>query len=135
MSEPLPIIAVFAGVTSAEREVSLGSGKAAAIALARTFPTRVFEINAEAQPAGLDPQRHVVFSTLHGTFGEDGGMQRLLDAAGVLYAGCDAARSELTMNKTLTKQAVAGRGIRVAKGMVFAADRRPSPEEVAAQLG
>ena len=91
MSLPLPIIAVFAGGSSAERDVSLGSGKASALALARSYPTRLFELNTDALPAGLDPQRHVVFSTLHGTFGEDGGMQQLLDAAGVTYAGCDAA--------------------------------------------
>jgi D-alanine-D-alanine ligase len=135
MSEPLPIIAVFAGGTSAEREVSLGSGKAAAIALARTFPTRMFEINAEALPAGLDPKRHVVFSTLHGTFGEDGGMQRLLDAAGVTYAGCNAAASELTMDKTRTKQASAAKGVRVADAVVFTADKKPTAEAVVAKLG
>ena len=135
MSESLPIIAVFAGGTSAEREVSLGSGKASAIALARSFPTRMFEINAEALPAGLDPKKHVVFSTLHGTFGEDGGMQRLLDAAGVTYAGCDAAASELTMDKTRTKQAAAAKGVRVADAVVFSADKKPTAETVVARLG
>ncbi|HEX2853167.1 MAG TPA: D-alanine--D-alanine ligase [Opitutaceae bacterium] len=130
-----PIIAVFAGGTSAEREVSLGSGRACAIALARSFPTRLFEITANALPAGLDPERHLVFSTLHGTFGEDGGMQRLLDAAGVGYAGCDAASSALTMDKTLTKQAVAARGVQVAKGIQFLAGAKPAAETVIAQLG
>ena len=103
MSGASPIIAVFAGGTSAEREVSLGSGRASAIALARSFPTRLFEVNSAAIPAGVDPARHVVFSTLHGTFGEDGGMQRLLDAAGIHYAGCDAASSALTMDKTRSR--------------------------------
>ncbi len=135
MSEPLPIIAVLAGGTSAEREVSLGSGKASALALARSFPTRLFEINADAIPAGLDPKQHVVFSTLHGTFGEDGGMQRLLDAAGVSYAGCDAASSALTMDKTRTKQAAATRGVRVADAVVFSADKKPTADEVVARLG
>jgi D-alanine-D-alanine ligase len=82
MSNSLPVIAVLAGGTSAEREVSLGSGQASAVALARSFPTRLFRVEADALPAGLDATRQVVFSTLHGTFGEDGGMQRLLDAAG-----------------------------------------------------
>ena len=135
MSEPLPIIAVFAGGTSAEREVSLGSGKASALALARSFPTRLFEINADALPAGLDPKKHVVFSTLHGTFGEDGGMQRLLDAAGVAYAGCDAASSALTMDKTRTKQAAATRGVRIADAVVFSAEKKPTADEVVAKLG
>ena len=78
---PPPIIAVLAGGTSAEREVSLGSGRASALALARSFPTRLFEVNGAEIPAGVDAATHVVFSTLHGTFGEDGGMQRLLDRA------------------------------------------------------
>ena len=130
-----PIIAVFAGGTSSEREVSLGSGAACASALARSFPTRLFQIDDESLPTELDPAKHVVFSTLHGTFGEDGGMQRLLDAAGVTYAGCDALSSALTMDKTLTKQAAATRGVQIAKGIVFAASKKPSPDQVIAELG
>jgi D-alanine-D-alanine ligase len=130
-----PTIAVFAGGISAEREVSLGSGKASALALARSFPTQLFEINADALPPGLDPRRHVVFSTLHGTFGEDGGMQRLLDAAGVHYAGCDAAASELTMDKTRTKEAAAKRGVNIAPAVVFDARQKPAAGAVIAKLG
>ncbi len=130
-----PIIAVFAGGTSAERDVSLGSGRACAIALARSFPTRLFELNANALPEGLDRRRHVVFSTLHGTFGEDGGMQSLLDAAGVAYAGCDAASSALTMDKTRTKQAAAARGVPVVPGITFDARAKPSVDAVTAKLG
>lgn len=130
-----PIIAVFAGGTSAEREVSLGSGRASALALARSFPTRLFELTTDAVPAGVDPKRHIVFSTLHGTFGEDGGMQQLLDAAGIHYAGCDAASSRLTMDKTRTKQAVAARGVRVAPGIAFEAGAKPTADAVVAQLG
>lgn len=135
MSNLSPVIAVLAGGTSAEREVSLGSGRASALALARTFPTCLLEVTADALPAGLDPRRHVVFSTLHGTFGEDGGMQRLLDAAGVNYAGCDAASSALTMNKTRTKEAAASRGVRVVPGLTFSAAAKPAAAEVLARLG
>ena len=73
-----PIIAVLAGGTSPEREVSLGSGRAVALAMAYTHPTQFFTVEADALPPGLDPVRHIVCSTLHGVFGEDGGMQRLL---------------------------------------------------------
>jgi len=135
MNNREPIIAVLCGGTSSEREVSLGSGAASAVALARSFPTRLFTVEADALPAGLDPARHVVFSTLHGTFGEDGGMQRLLDAAGVAYAGCDAAASALTMDKAATKAAAAARGITVAKGLTFSAAQKPTAEAVIAQLG
>lgn len=135
MSINEPVIAVLCGGTSSEREVSLGSGAASAAALARSFPTRLFPVDADALPAGLDPARHLVFSTLHGTFGEDGGMQRLLDAAGVTYAGCDAAASALTMDKAATKAAAAARGITVAKGLAFSAAQKPSVEAVVAALG
>ncbi|HTJ80045.1 MAG TPA: D-alanine--D-alanine ligase [Rariglobus sp.] len=135
MTKPEPVIAVLCGGTSSEREVSLGSGRASAIALARCFPTRLFEIEADALPAGLDPAHHVVFSTLHGTFGEDGGMQKLLDAAGVVYAGCDAASSAFTMDKALTKAAAAAQGVGVAKGMNFSAAAKPSADAVIAELG
>lgn len=134
MSGASPIIAVFAGGTSAEREVSLGSGRASAIALARSFPTRLFEVNSAAIPPGVDPARHVVFSTLHGTFGEDGGMQQLLDAAGIHYAGCDAASSALTMDKTRTKEAAAARGVRVVPGVTFAAATKPTADAVIAKV-
>jgi D-alanine-D-alanine ligase len=130
-----PTIAVFAGGTSAEREVSLGSGRACAIALARSFPTRLFQIDANALPAGLDPAKHIVFSTLHGTFGEDGGMQSLLDQAGIHYAGCDAASSALTMDKTRTKQAAAARGVPIVPGIRFEAGAKPAPDAIIAQLG
>ncbi len=130
-----PIIAVFCGGTSAEREVSLGSGKACAQALARSFSTQLFEVEEAALPGGLDPGRHLVFSTLHGTFGEDGGMQRLLDLAGVEYAGCDAAGSALCFNKQRTKDAVAAAGVRVSPGVAFLSNRRPSAASIVAQLG
>ena len=130
-----PIIAVLCGGTSSEREVSLGSGAASALALARAYPTRLFKVDADALPEGLDPARYVVFSTLHGTFGEDGGMQRLLDAAGIAYAGCDAAGSALTMDKAATKAAAAARGITVAKGITFSAAQKPSASEIIAALG
>jgi D-alanine-D-alanine ligase len=131
----VPFIAVFCGGTSPEREVSLGSGKACAQALARSFPTRLFEINEEALPAGLDPERYVVFSTLHGTFGEDGGMQRLLDLAGVEYAGCDAASSALCFNKQRTKEVVSAAGVRICPGLQFRSNQRPSAASIVAQLG
>lgn len=130
-----PIITVLAGGISAEREVSLGSGRASALALARAFPTRLVEVTTAALPPGLDPARDVVFSTLHGTFGEDGGMQGLLDAAGIEYAGCDAAASALTMDKSATKARAAAAGVRVAEGITFTAAVRPAAAELVARLG
>jgi D-alanine-D-alanine ligase len=77
----------------------------------------------------------VVFSTLHGGFGEDGSMQRLLDAAGVVYAGCDAASSALTMDKTRTKNSADARGVQIGPGVVFDAKDAPTADELVAKLG
>jgi D-alanine-D-alanine ligase len=130
-----PVIAVFAGGSSAEREVSAGSGRACALALARSYTTRLFPIVADALPEGYDPALHIVFSTLHGTFGEDGGMQRLLEAAGGAYAGCGVEASALTMDKTLTKETAAAAGIQVAQGLDFAAGSAPAASEIVRRLG
>jgi D-alanine-D-alanine ligase len=130
-----PTLAVFCGGTSSEREVSLGSGRAAALALARSFPTRLIDVRSDALPPGFNPATEVVLSVLHGTFGEDGGMQTLLDAAGASYAGCGAAASALTMDKSRTKAAVAARGVRIIDGVSFAAADRPTAAALAERLG
>lgn len=131
-----PVIAVLMGGVSAEREVSLGSGLACAVALARHFPTKLIDVTSASVPVGVDPRRDVVFSTLHGTFGEDGQMQALLEKAGIHYAGCDAASSALTMDKVRTKRACEGReGVQLAPDIVFTAPDRPDAKDVVAKLG
>lgn len=128
-------IAVLCGGISSEKEVSLGSGKASALALARSFPTRMFKVEKAALPEGLDPSRHVVFSTMHGTFGEDGGMQSLLDAAGIEYAGCDAASSALCFNKEKTKRKAEAAGVRVCEGLCFSAASAPDADSLVRRFG
>ena len=134
MSHP-PTIAVLAGGTSPEREVSLGSGKAVAQAMAYSFPTQFFPVDRDALPEGLDPARHVICSTLHGVFGEDGGMQGLLDAAGFSYSGCDAKGSELCFDKWRTRQAVSAMGVSVAPGRHFVASAKPNAATLSSELG
>ncbi|HEY8995606.1 MAG TPA: D-alanine--D-alanine ligase [Lacunisphaera sp.] len=130
-----PTIAVLAGGTSPEREVSLGSGRAIAQATAYSFPTQFFTVDRDELPEGLDPARHVVFSALHGVFGEDGGMQRLLDAAGFSYGGCDAKGSELCFDKWRTRQSVSAMGVQVAPGRHFFATQKPAAATLNAELG
>lgn len=130
-----PVIAVLAGGVSAEREVSLRSGRAVALAAAASFPAMLVRVDAAEIPAQLDPAVHVVHSTLHGTFGEDGGMQSLLEAAGFEFAGCDAASSALTMDKCRTKELVARAGVPVPPGRMFRADNKPSASELVRELG
>lgn len=130
-----PIIAVLAGGTSAEREVSLGSGKAVALAMAYSHPTQFFMVDHDALPETLDPARHVICSTLHGVFGEDGGMQGLLDAAGFAYSGCDARGSDLCFDKWRTRQAVSAMGVQVAPGRHFLAADKPTASTLVTEFG
>jgi D-alanine-D-alanine ligase len=130
-----PTIAVLAGGVSAEREVSLRSGRAVALAAAASFPTILVQVDSAEIPALLHPALHVVHSTLHGTFGEDGAMQALLEAAGFDFAGCDAASSELTMDKQRTKVLAARAGVPVAPGRIFSADNKPAASELVREFG
>ncbi|KXU35475.1 hypothetical protein AXK11_06220 [Cephaloticoccus primus] len=130
-----PTIVVLAGGVSAEREVSLASGRACALALARHFPTRLVEVCEEDLPRGIDPQREVVFSTLHGDFGEDGGMQYLLDSEGIHYAGCGWEASALAMDKHRTKAVAAEVGVAGAREVWFSTSGVPDAAQVVAELG
>jgi len=130
-----PTMVVMCGGTSAEREVSLRSGRAVAAAAAGHWPTRLCVLETAALPPELDPAVHVVVSTLHGTFGEDGGMQRLLEGAGFAFAGCDAQASALTMDKAATKERIAALGVPVAPGVAFDAAAAPTAAELSLRLG
>jgi D-alanine-D-alanine ligase len=126
---------VLAGGVSSEREVSLGSGLACAVALSQYLPTRLVDVTTAALPPGLDPERDVIFPTLHGDFGEDGGVQRLLTEAGLEFAGSEAESSELTFDKERTKEVARAEQVKVAAGCTFSGTAKPSAAELVAQLG
>ncbi len=130
-----PIIAVFAGGVSREKEVSLRSAGFVTEALVLRFPVEVFEVRSRALPPGLNRRRHVVFSTLHGIFGEDGGMQRLLDQDGISYAGSGVESSRLCMNKEETKQRVREGDVVTPNGIRFRTGMAPSAREIVSRLG
>ncbi len=133
--ESSPRVVVLAGGVSNEREVSLGSGRACATALARRYPTRFIDVSEKQVPDSIDAGVEVVFSMLHGCFGEDGTIQRLLDEVGVEYAGCGAECSELAFDKERMKSLAIEQGIEVASGKTFDAAAKPSATELVAHLG
>lgn len=102
------------GGPSAEREVSLRSGAAVAQAL-RSLGHQVSEVDPRAEGWRLPPRTHVVFLALHGTYGEDGTVQRQLDKLGVPYTGCDAEASRIAFDKFLTKQHCVQAGVPTAR--------------------
>lgn len=104
-------VAVLLGGTSAEREVSLQSGRTVSDAL-RSLNYQVRDVDpAEddwiAQLQGVD----VAFNALHGPGGEDGTMQGALEALGIVYTGSGVLGSALAMDKRRSKQLWQGIGI------------------------
>ena len=71
---------------------------------------------------GLSLDIDVIFPVLHGTYGEDGQLQRDLDQIGIPYAGCGASASELAMDKSDSKESFARIGLRIAPGITVTAD-------------
>lgn len=112
-------VAVLMGGWSAEREVSLSSGKECADALeAEGFRvTRVdVDRNIAAVLTALQPD--VCFNALHGKWGEDGCVQGLLEILGIAYTHSGVRASAIAMNKEATKDVVARHGVPVAQAVL-----------------
>ncbi len=121
-------ITVMLGGPSAEREVSLRSGAAVAKAL-RSLGHEVQELDPRDESWVLPPKTEVVFLALHGTYGEDGTVQRRLDELGALYTGCDADASRIAFDKVLTKQRCVEAGVTTARFLVVNSEKAPWPKD------
>jgi D-alanine-D-alanine ligase len=91
----------------------LRSGAAVAAAL-RTLGHEVYELDPHDETWVLPSGTDVVFLALHGTYGEDGTVQRQLEKRGVPYTGCDPAASRIGFDKVLTKQRLVSAGVPTA---------------------
>jgi D-alanine-D-alanine ligase len=129
LSQANPLrITVMLGGPSAEREVSLKSGAAAAQAL-RSLGHTVQELDPVTPdwklPAGTD----VVFLALHGSYGEDGTVQRQLEELGAVYTGCGPEASRIAFDKVLTKQRCLAAGVPTARYAIFHSASEPFPAD------
>ncbi len=114
-------VAVLKGGWSAEREVSLSSGRECAKAL-RDAGYQVEEIDAGAGDvaAALRAARpDVVFNALHGRWGEDGCVQGLLELLGLPYTHSGVLASALAMDKARAKEVFAAAGLPVVESLVL----------------
>lgn len=107
-------IAVLKGGPSAEREVSLNSGAAIASAL-RALEYDVIEMDLVGKDVELPAGVEAVFVALHGTFGEDGELQELLEAKGVPFTGSGSVASRAAFDKIATKRLFERHGISTAR--------------------
>ena len=105
------------GGPSAEREVSLRSGAAAAEAL-REAGFEVTEVTVEGADFVLPTGTELAFLALHGTFGEDGQVQEILKERGVPFTGADAATSRIAFDKEKTKEKFRAAGVPTPEGQL-----------------
>src|SRR5438552_18817266 len=96
-------ITVLCGGPSAEREISLISGRAVAEAL-RSVGHQVFVSDISPEDlSGLDHPADVVFPVLHGAFGESGDLQEILERKGIAFVGSGARASRIGIAKVPTQ--------------------------------
>ena len=127
-------IAVLKGGISAEREVSLDSGRACAKAL-REVGYQVTEIEVGrdigALVAALAPAPDAVFNALHGRWGEDGCVQGLLELLHIPYTHSGVMASAMAMDKVVAKRVAAAVGVTSPQGLVVRREelreREPMP--------
>lgn len=127
-------VAVLHGGISAEREVSLTSGRQVIAALQTAgFNVTPIDVTADlaAVIAALTPAPDVVFNALHGRFGEDGAIQGVLDYLGIPYTHSGVRASALAMDKAAAKAVFAHAGLPVAPHRIIdiaeLADHDPLP--------
>jgi len=122
-SRTTPIVAVIMGGPSAEREVSLSTGRECAAAL-RDAGFEVAEVDAGHDLcARLDQIRpRAVFNALHGRWGEDGCVQGLLEWMQLPYTHSGVLASALAMDKQKTKEAYRAAGLPVVESILARAD-------------
>jgi D-alanine-D-alanine ligase len=98
-------VGVIMGGVSSEREVSLKTGKEVARAFNRK-KYEIVEININSEGELLNKIKGIDFAfiALHGSFGEDGKVQALLENIGIPYSGCGVLSSALCMDKNLSKK-------------------------------
>lgn len=136
-------VGVMRGGLGSEYFVSLQTGAAVLASLPRErfelhdiFITNVGEWNINGvptTPARLAGQVDVVFNALHGEFGEDGKVQKILDTFSIPYTGSEAIPSAIGMNKELAKKYFSAVGIKVPRGSVVT--RGEEVGDVVARVG
>ncbi|MCW1987269.1 UNVERIFIED_ORG: D-alanine-D-alanine ligase [Sphingomonas sp. R1F5B] len=112
-------VAVLMGGWSSERPVSLTSGEGVAGALeARGHTVTRIDMGRDVALRLAEAAPDVVFNALHGTPGEDGTVQGMMDLMGLTYTHSGLATSVIAIDKELTKQALVPHGIPMPGGRV-----------------
>lgn len=123
MTLPKLHVAVLMGGWSSERPVSLMSGEGVAKALeSKGHQVTRIDMDRDVALRLSDAKPDVVFNALHGTPGEDGSIQGLMDIMGLTYTHSGLATSVIAIDKELTKQALVPHGIPMPGGRIVRTD-------------
>ncbi|MBJ6802090.1 D-alanine--D-alanine ligase [Geomonas propionica] len=113
-------IAVLMGGLSAEREVSLNSGKAVLASLTRQgFNAVGIDVGRDLAQRLAEEKVELAFIALHGRFGEDGSVQGLLELMAIPYTGSGVLASALAIDKVAAKVMFAAAGLQLAPYQVL----------------
>jgi D-alanine-D-alanine ligase len=113
-------VAVLAGGSSREREVSIQSGKCVADALKKAdVSVVVSDIKPDSLDILNDRSIDVFFVALHGTFGEDGQLQEILESRGLVFTGSDSRSSRLAFDKWQSKDLFRAAGVPTPDAVLF----------------
>lgn len=113
-------VAVLMGGNSSEREISLLTGKEVMTHLGKQFKPKKYDAKTDLEKLVKDFKRKrvdVVFNALHGTDGEDGNVQGLLETYGIPYTGSGVLSSAMCFDKTITKRIYCENGIPSPKAL------------------
>jgi D-alanine-D-alanine ligase len=113
-------VLILMGGWSAEREVSLTSGRGVAFALRERGWSNVTELDMDRDVASrlAELKPDIVFNALHGTPGEDGTVQGMMDLMGLKYTHSGLETSVIAIDKELTKKVLVPHGIRMPEGRI-----------------
>jgi D-alanine-D-alanine ligase len=118
-------IAVLMGGPGSEREVSLATGRGVAKAL-RSLGVEAVEVDVRDENFQLPDDVDLAFITIHGTFGEDGQIQKILERRGIGYTGDGASESESAFDKIRTKEKFREHGVPTPPWEVIHLGQRPT---------
>ena len=97
-------IALLMGGPGSEREVSLASGNGVLEALRQEGFTAVTPVIVDCERPGIPAGTELCYNMIHGTYGEDGGLQSYLEELGIPYTGAGSVTSRNCFDKVLTKK-------------------------------
>lgn len=119
MASRFKSVAVLMGGLSSEREVSISSGTACADALEdQGFEVTRLDVGRDIAQRLTELRPDVCFNALHGTWGEDGCVQGILEYLEIPYTHSGVRASALCMHKELTKTVLKAAGVPVAEAII-----------------